>query len=114
MLKRYTATSVTASGDATYTVGETTFQMKTLITVPSGKECAIVGIDIQNGGAAANVAITVSRSGSVISAMHFTLAAHDFISIDSKEFLEAGDTIAFGATAAGLLCAVSCDLSDAE
>ncbi len=114
MLKRYTATSVTASGDTTYTVGENTLQMKTLVTVPSGKECAIVGIDIQNGGTAASVAVTVSRSGTVVSAMHFTLVAYDFISIDSKEFLEAGDTISFGATAAGLLCAVSCDISDAE
>ena len=110
MLKRYTATSVTASGDTTYTVGENTLQMKTLVTVPSGK----VGIDIQNGGTAASVAVTVSRSGNVVSAMHFTLVAYDFISIDSKEFLEAGDTISFGATAAGLLCAVSCDLSDTE
>ena len=114
MLKRYTATSVTASGDATYTIGETNLQMKTLVTVPSGKECAIVGIDIQNGGTAASVALTFSRSGAVVSAMHFTLAAYDFIAIDSKEFLEAGDTIAFGASVAGLLCAVSCDVSDIE
>ena len=114
MLKRHTATSVTANGDATYALGEATIQMKTLLTVPNGKECAVVTLDIQNVGSSANVVVTVTRSGAVVSAMLFTLSANDFITIDSKEFLEAGDTLAFGASVAGLVCSVSCDVSDAE
>jgi hypothetical protein len=114
MLKRYTANSVAENGDTTFVLGEDTLQMKTLLAVPAGQEAAVVTIDIQNGASAADVAVTVARSGAVVSKMLFTLAANDFITIDSKEFLQAGDILAFGASAAGVNCSVSCDLSEAE
>ena len=114
MLKRYTASSVVSNGDATYALDVNTIQMKAILTVPAGKECAIVTMDFQNVASTANVVVTVTRSGSVVSAMVFTLTAYDFITIDSKEFLEAGDVLAFGSSEEGVRCSVSCDVSDAE
>lgn len=110
-LKRYAATSVATGGTSTITYDGSTIQMVNALTVPSGSECAVVNFTL-NGGANGGLAvIAVYRDSAILDQVQVSIAPGDSIFVETKEFLEAGDVLRFGASNAGVTLAVSCDVS---
>ena len=110
-LKRYAATSVATGGASTITFNNTTIQMVNVLTVPASNECAVVNFTLNGGASGGLVAIGIYRNSELLDQIQLSVAAGDSVFVETKEFLEAGDVLRFGASNAGVTLAVSCDVS---
>ena len=115
MLKRFSYTSDTQDASATKAViNSIELTLSTVLTVPLDSECAIVTIDVQNMDQTANIIVGVTRNLVRISTMLYSLTEWNNIVLDSKEFLEGGDSLVLGSDVDGVMFSVSCDISKSE
>lgn len=110
-LKRYAATSVASGGESTIVYDGQTVQMVNVLTVPAGKDCAALNYTFNGGADGGLVVVAVYRNSAVLDQTQLSIAPGDSVFMETKEFLEAGDVLRFGASNAGVTLAVSCDVS---